>query len=123
MQAINHVCVELSGSIATGKQCANQVLHLDKIETKLRQNWMGLNVQEQLEARLMQKRSEVKSLNVKLETVQRKLSQHSADAQLANQQTTLTMTQAQHQITGCGQQLLHPLYNLPLSPPWCYPPT
>ena len=70
-------------------------------------------MQEQLEARLTQKRSEVKSLNIKLETAQRKLSQHSAEAELANQQTTLTMTQAQHQITGCGQYLLHsPYYQL-----------
>ena len=71
-------------------------------------------MQEQLEARLTQKRSEVKSLNVKLETVQRKMSERSADAELANQQTTLTMAQAQHQITGYGQYLLYPLYNPPL---------
>lgn len=60
---------------------------------------MSQDVQEQLEARLTQKRSEVKSLNVKLEAVQRKLSQHTSDAELATQQTSLTMTQAQQQIT------------------------
>ena len=52
-----------------------------------------------MEARLAQKRSEIKSLNHKLETAQRQLSQRTADAELANQQTTLTMTQAQHQTT------------------------
>lgn len=62
---------------------------------------MLCKVQEQLEAKLTQKRSEVKALNIKLETAQRKLSQSAADAELANRQTTLTMTQAQQQITGC----------------------
>ena len=71
-------------------------------------------MQEQLEARLNQKRSEVKSLNIKLETVQRKLDERSADAELANQQTTLTMAQAQHQITAYGPSLPDPLYNPPL---------
>ena len=56
--------------------------------------------QEQLEAKLTQKRSEVKALNVKLDTAQRKLSQSTADAELANRQTTLTMFQAQQQIAG-----------------------
>lgn len=59
-------------------------------------------MQEQLEARLAQKRSEVKSVTLKLDAVQHKLSQRSTDAELANQQTTLTMTKAQHQITGYG---------------------
>lgn len=63
-------------------------------------------MQEQLEARLTQKRSEVKSLNIKLETGQRKFSQRSADAELARQQTTLTMTHAQDQITGYAHMLL-----------------
>ena len=69
-------------------------------------------MQEQLEARLTQKRSEVKSLNIKLESVQRKLSQSSADAEVANQQTTLTMTQAQQQVTGYAQTLLQVLHTL-----------
>lgn len=57
-----------------------------------------------MEARLAQKRSELKSLSAKLETAQRQLSQRTADAELANQQTTLTMTQAQHQITAYAIQ-------------------
>jgi len=44
----------------------------------------------------------VKSLSGKLETAQRQLSQRTADAELANQQSTLTTAQAQHQITGYG---------------------
>ena len=82
-------------------------------------------MQEQLEARLAQKRSEVKSVTLKLETVQRKLNQRSSNAELANQQTTLTMTKAQHQITGYGRTVLSvtplprhpPPYPLPVCPP------
>ena len=58
--------------------------------------------QEQMAAKLAQKRSEVKSLTAKLETAQRQLSQRTADAELANQQSTLTMTQAQYQISAYG---------------------
>lgn len=67
-------------------------------------------MQEQLEARLTQKRSEIKSLNTKLETVQRKLSQRTSDAELANQQTSQTTTQAQQQITECASILLPASY-------------
>lgn len=59
--------------------------------------------QEQMAAKLAQKRSEVKSLTAKLETAQRQLSQRTADAELANQQSTLTMTQAQYQISAYGR--------------------
>ena len=58
------------------------------------------NLQEQLEARLSQKRAEIKSLISKMESLQSKLSQQTEDAELANQRITLTMTQAQQQITG-----------------------
>lgn len=64
--------------------------------------------QEQLEARLTQKRSEVKSLNAKLETAQRQLSQHSAGAELANQQAALALAQAQTQIAAYDTQHLQP---------------